>query len=328
MATSWSSAIANPANLPPLTLASAWSHWQLDVPVLVVVLAAAAAYLTGVARVRRSGRRWPGSRTAMFLLGGLGTIVVATMSVLGVYDRTLFWPEAVQNMLLIGLCPVLLGLGAPLRLIAESRRTPGHAPRWLSSAGRFLTFPLVSSLLGLGLLFGLYLTPYYEATLRSDLLHELLRAQLLIAGCLFIWPMLGGELLPPWCTHPIRVAIGFVDGLVDALPGLVVMLTGRVIAVGYYRSVGRTWGPTLHWDQTIGGGLMLTLAELVALPFLGGQLLAWIRADAAEAAEVDKRLDAIAIAEATAAGDAGTPELMRPWWETDPGSLGDRYRHT
>ena len=73
---------------------------------------------------------------------------------------------------------------------------------------------------------------------------------------------------------------------------------------------------------------MLTLAELVALPFLGGQLLAWIRADAAEAAEVDKRLDAIAIAEATAAGDAGTPELMRPWWETDPGSLGDRYRHT
>ncbi len=328
MATSWSSATANSGGLPPLTLASAWSHWQLDIPVLVVVAAAAAWYLSAVARLGRSGRAWPRARTLMFLLGGLGSVVVATMSALGVYDRTLFWPEAVQNMLLIGLCPVLLGLGAPLALATAARRRPAHAPRWLEMAGRVLTFPLVSSMLGLALLFGLYLTPYYEATLRSDVLHELLRAELLVAGCLFIWPMLGGELLPAWCTHPVRVAIGLVDGLVDALPGLVVMLTGRVIAAGYYRSVGRTWGPTLHWDQTIGGGLMLTLAELVALPFLGGQLLSWIRADAVEAAEVDRRLDEIAVADAAVAGDAGTPELMRPWWETEPGSLGDRYRHS
>ncbi|MGI9008891.1 MAG: cytochrome c oxidase assembly protein [Streptosporangiaceae bacterium] len=327
MATSWNSGIAKGGSLPPLTLASAWSQWRLDIPVLVVVLAAAAWYL-GAARLRRSGRPWPWPRTLMFLLGGLGSIVVATMSALGVYDRTLFWPEAVQNMLLIGLCPVLLGLGAPLRLAAESRRRPGPAPRWLGTAGRVLTFPLVSSLLGLALLFWLYLTPYYEATLRSDVLHELLRVQLLVAGCLFVWPMLGGELLPSWCTHPVRVAIGLVDGLVDALPGLVVMLTGRVIARGYYRSVGRTWGPSLHWDQTIGGGLMLTLAELVAVPFIGGQLLSWIRADAVEAAEADRRLDAVAVAQAAAAGDIGTPELMRPWWETEPGPLGDRYRHT
>ena len=314
--------------LPPLSWGQAWAEWRVDWPVLAVVLAAAAVYLLGVNRLHRSGRTWPMSRTAFFLAGGLGCLVVATMSPLGVYDRTLFWPEAVQNMLLISLCPVLLGLGAPLRLAAECRGRPMRRNRATGLVGRVLTFPLVSLLLAPAFLLCLYLTPYYAATLRSDLLHELLRAELLVIGCLFIWPMLGGELLPAWCSHPVRVAIGFFDGLVDALPGLVVMLTGRIIAGGYYRSLGRSWGPSLHWDQTIGGGLMLTLAELIALPFLGGQLMAWMRADAAEAAEIDKKLDHLAATQAAAEGDTGSPELMRPWWETDPGPLGDRYRHT
>ncbi|GHJ41893.1 hypothetical protein Sm713_75020 [Streptomyces sp. TS71-3] len=56
-------------------------------------------------------------RNADGACGGLGVLVVATMSSLAVYDHVLFWPAGVQN--------VLLDLVAPLGL------APGEGrPNW------------------------------------------------------------------------------------------------------------------------------------------------------------------------------------------------------
>ncbi|HZX07971.1 cytochrome c oxidase assembly protein [Kribbella sp.] len=288
-------------------------------PVLVGLLIVGAAYLIGVRRVRRAGGTWSVGRTLVFFGGGLGSVVVLTMSFLGTYDRVLFWPYAVQNVLLLALTPVLLAFGGPVELIG--RNFPSvRAARLV----KVLTFPAVSTLLGAVLLPLVYFTPYYLAVLQNDVLHELLRLQLVVAGCLFFWPMLGGESLPAWCTPPVRVAIGFLDGLLDALPGILIMTSSGTLAASYYLSVRHGWGPAPHEDQRFGGGIMLTLAEMVGLPFLGGQLVAWIRADRAEAVAVDRRLDQV-VAERAAAGER-EPELMRPWWETDPGQLADRFR--
>ncbi|GAA2797128.1 cytochrome c oxidase assembly protein [Kribbella solani] len=306
-------------DLEPLTVGRALGAWTLDVPVLVGVLVVGGVYLLGVRRAVQRGGSWPVWRTAVFFVGGLGSVVVLTMSFLGAYDRVLFWPYAVQNVLLLALTPVLLAFGGPMQLIALNFPSVGSA-RWL----RVLTFPAVSSLLGAALLPLVYFTPYYLAVLQNDVLHELLRLQLVLVGCLFFWPMLGGESLPEWCTPPVRVAIGFLDGLLDALPGILIMTSPGVLAAGYYLSVRHGWGPTPHQDQRLGGGIMLTLAEMVGLPFLAGQLVSWVRADRAEAAAVDRRLDQV-VAERVAAGER-EPELMRPWWETEPGQLADRFR--
>jgi cytochrome c oxidase assembly factor CtaG len=302
--------------VPPLTFARSLVAWTLDVPVLSVVVVVGVAYLVGVWRVRRSGDSWPVGRTVLFLAGGLGSAIVLTMSCLGTYDRVLFWPYAVQNVLLLSLTPVLLAFGEPVALAGRCL-PPRLVDRVRASRVlRVLTFPVVSSLLGAALMLCLYLTPYYDAVLRSDALHELLRLELVVLGCLFFWPMLGGEALPSWCTHPVRVAFGLLDGLVDAVPGLVVMTSMHVIAVGYYVSVRPGWGPSLRYDQQMGGGLMLGLVELVGLPFLAGQFVGWVRADRAEAAALDRRIDEL-VAERAAAG-VEEPELMRPWWETEP----------
>ncbi|WP_427888655.1 cytochrome c oxidase assembly protein [Kribbella sp. GL6] len=303
----------------PLTVGDALRAWTVDGPVLVGVLVVGAVYLAGVWRVRRSGGVWPVWRTLVFFGAGLGSVVVLTMSFLGTYDRVLFWPYAVQNVLLLALTPVLLAFGGPVQLIGLNFPSLG-AGRLV----RVLTFPAVSSLLGAALLPLVYFTPYYDAVLQNDVLHQLLRLQLIVVGCLFFWPMLGGESLPAWCTPPVRVAIGFLDGLLDALPGILIMTSPGTLAATYYLSVRHGWGPAPHEDQRFGGGLMLTLAEMVGLPFLAGQLVAWIRADKAEAAAVDRRLDRV-VAERAAAGE-DEPELMRPWWETDPGQLADRFR--
>ena len=78
-------------------------------------------YVAGVVRMHRRGDGWPWLRTVSFLVGGLGTIVIATMAFLGVYDDTLFTDHMVQHMILS-----MVVAGVP------RARRPGHA----GAAGR------------------------------------------------------------------------------------------------------------------------------------------------------------------------------------------------
>ncbi|MFF2526217.1 cytochrome c oxidase assembly protein [Streptomyces liangshanensis] len=284
------------------------------------------AYGAGVVRLRRAGRRWPAARTGAFVVLGLGTIVVATMSSLAVYDRVLFWPAAVQNILLDLLAPLGLALGDPLGLAAGD----GALHRALTSLpARVLTFPLVSSLVVLVSELTIYFTPYFTASLHHDAVRRLMQAQLLVTGCLFVLPMLTGrDLLPRWCTHPVRAALVFLDGLFDSVPGIVVMTSGTSVAGRWYAAQGRTWGPGVQQDQRLGGGLMLSLAELVALPFLIAVFAEWWRADRARSRDLDARLDRELAPAAPAGGGVPGPgpDLVRPWWETEDGEVGRRMR--
>jgi putative copper resistance protein D len=153
---------------------------------------------------------------------------------------------------------------------------------------------------------------------------QLLELQLVVTGCLFALPLLGVEVLPLWCTQPIRMAFAGLDGLLDAVPGIAVMTSKSLVAGGYYATVVRHWGPTRSWDQTIGGGLMLTVAEVIAIPFIAILFRAWIKEDAHHARQVDRALD-LAEARQVALTDVyDEPDTSRPWWELDPGPLADR----
>ena len=279
----------------------------------------------------------------MFL--GLGVIVVATMSSLAVYNRVLFWPAAVQNILLDLFAPLGLALGDPLGLASED----GPLRRAMTSRPvRLLTFPLVSSLLVLVSELTIYFTPYFATSLQSYGVRQLMHLQLLFTGCLFVLPMLTRqELLPRWCTHPVRAALVFFDGLFDSVPGIVVMTSGTLVAGHWYNTHPRTWGPSVQEDQLLGGGLMLTLAELVALPFLIAVFFQWWHVERDKTAELDARLDRelVPVAAVPVPGAPvpdtvedrtapverqdsaeAVPERVRPWWETDQGEVGQRMR--
>ena len=81
MAAALASGYHGPAELSPLR---AFTSWTAVVPVLVAVLLAAGLYLAGARRLRRAGQPWPAARAVAFLGGGLGVIVIATMSSVGV----------------------------------------------------------------------------------------------------------------------------------------------------------------------------------------------------------------------------------------------------
>ncbi|MDX6356619.1 MAG: hypothetical protein QOF98_3522, partial [Streptomyces sp.] len=136
--------VASVRALPELTTTRFLESWQLDGFALAAVLLLAVAYAYGVRRRLRAGERWPLWRTAAFYVFGLGTLVFATMSSLAVYNQVLFWPAAVQNILLDLFVPLGLALGDPLGLAAPT----GPLNRAVTSrVARILTYPLVSSVL-------------------------------------------------------------------------------------------------------------------------------------------------------------------------------------
>ncbi|MFE3855201.1 cytochrome c oxidase assembly protein [Streptomyces griseorubiginosus] len=317
--------------LAELTAGRLLSSWQLDIPALLLIAALATLYGWGVRRIHRRGERWSPARTAAFALLGLGALTVATMSGLAVYDQVLFWPAAVQNILLDLVAPLGLALGDPLRLAVEALPDGAAARVRRTMTGRLvrvLTFPLVSTVLVLATELTVYFTPYFATALRVGWLHQLMYLHLLVAGCLFVVPVLTREqTLPAWCTHPVRAALVFLDGIVDAVPGLVVMTHGTLIAGAWYLHHAPSWSPDVQHDQQIGGGAMLGIAELTALPFLLALLFQWARAERLQTAALDRRLDAELPPPAPPApGQAPPPERVRPWWETEQNEVAARIR--
>lgn len=313
-------------DLPPLTVGRFFTTWQLDPWTMLVVGLLLLGYLAGVRAAGRRGVGWSGTRTAWFAGLGLGSLVVATMSSLSVYSAVLFWPMAVQITLLLTIVPVGLGLGDPLGLATAALPVAG-ADRWHRLLGnravRFLTFPAVAPLLAVVTQFVVLFTGYIAAAQQHSWVMHVLQLQLVVTGCLFVLPLLGVEALPDWCTQPIRMTFAALDGLLDAIPGIVVMTSSSLVAHGYYATVNPSWGPTPAWDQVIGGGLMLTIAEVVAVPFVAILYVAWIREDASHARVIDRALDLEDLRGEP--GSAGRAEAAnRPWWEVDPGPLADR----
>lgn len=303
--------------LPPLNgVGAALGAWRLDPVALAFIVVAGAAYGTGVWRLRRRGGSWPVGRVAVFAVGGLGSVAVATMSFLGAYAHALFWVYTIQIMMLLMVCPVLLSLGAPLRLIA---RLAGD--RWRRRLRRMRDarimrvagFPGVPPVLMAAIPFAVYFTGLYAATLRSAALYEFVHLPLLLAGFLLVSPLAEPRILPRALSYPVAIFVAFADVLLDAFPGIVIRFDTHVIAASYYLGLHRPWGPSLLGDQQIGGDALWTVGETIDIPFLAVLFIMWMRADREETARVDARLDAAR----PPVRDDLEPETTAPWWETD-----------
>ncbi|MGV8978923.1 MAG: cytochrome c oxidase assembly protein [Cellulomonas sp.] len=303
-----------PGLLPPLTPATLMTSWVLDPLGASLAAVLAVVYSVGLVRSRRRGVRWPWLRSVAFLVMGVGSLVLATCGWIGAYRSSLFWVGAVQATVLSAVTPVGLALGDPVAL-AETTWGEARAQHLRSTlrgpVARVLMFPLVSSMLAIGSLILVFFTGYFVASTTSTLVRALLEAQMLVTGSLFVLPLLGADMLPAWCTPPVRAVIAFADGLLDALPGIFVMTAPRLLARGAVGLTTRSWGPSPELDQKLGGGAMLLVAEVVGLPVLAAVIAAWVRSDEADAREVDAALDALA-------PQTAEPELTRPWWEVDP----------
>ncbi|MGC0416943.1 cytochrome c oxidase assembly protein [Embleya sp. AB8] len=331
------------SHVAPFDATRVVTEWTFEPLTAVAVLLLGATYLLGVRRLRARGGTWRRSHTGYFV-GGLGTWVLATMSFLGVYQDVLFWPRAVQNMLLLMVVPLFLAEGAPLTLLRDNLAPDAVARLGRIRRGRVavaLTFPLFPSAVFVLAPFVLYLSGWYPATLHGGALPHLTRLLLVAIGAVYFWTRVQADPVPRRYPHLVSMWLTFVEVIFDGALGLYIMLGNHLIAADHYTAIARTWGPSLERDQVLGGGALWFTGDAAGLPFLAILLIRMIREDARNAAAIDHELDARAAAErataaaarADAAPDADAaaapaaddgPEMMRPWWETDP-RFANRY---
>lgn len=335
---------------PQLTLPRAFTEWTADPAMIALAAVLLACYLAGVYRVRRTGGEWKTGPAIAFCGLGIGFLVIATMSWIGVYQNILFYARATQTVLLVLLTPLFLAMGKPLTLFGTVFPRAGARVGKVvhSKVAVVLTFPAITSLLVFLVPMGMYFTSWYTATFHSGTARELTYLVLMVPGYLFFWTLLRVDLVPKQYPYGVAMWITAAEVVGDAFFGIAVIADTNILASSYYHAVGWPFGPSLATDQVLGGGIIWILGDAVGLPFLAVQLIQMMRADKVEAAEIDAELDAKEAARAArkaaraarAAWRAGEDypaakvasadeeeEEERPWWENDP-RFTERFKDT
>ena len=290
---------ADPAGtLPRFTLGRALTDWGLDPIPFVVAVWAVGLYALGVSVLRRRGDRWPVGRTLAFVGLGMGSFVLATLSGLGRYDTTLLSVHMVQHMLLSMVVPLALALGAPVTLAL--RTLPPAPRRWLlavlhSRVAKVLAFPPLAVALYVASPWALYFSPWYDASLASSYVHEVMHIHLVLVGTLFFWPLMGVDPVPGRVSHPFRVLLTLMTLPFHAFLGVTIMGQTTLIGAEHYLALREgpmgSWLPPALDDQHLAGGILWASGDLIGVLFFGVLFTQWVRSSMKEAAREDRRLD-------------------------------------
>jgi putative copper resistance protein D len=177
---------------------------------------------------------------------------------------------------------------------------------------RVLTFPPLTLLLYVVSPWALYFSGWYDATLHSAYLHEVMHIHLVLVGSLFFWPIVGVDPIPGRVSYPFRMLLVVLTLPFHAFLGVTVM--------GETELIGGSWYPDLHhgpmgsWlpepidDQHLAGGILWGSGDLVALVLFGVLFTQWVRASLKEATREDRRLDLLEAREAAASRRAAERE--------------------
>ncbi len=294
--------------LPPFSPSAIFTEWGLPPALTVLVAATVALYLYGVWLLHRRGDRWPWGRTAAFVVGGMGSFWFATSSGVATYDTTLLSVHMVQHMILSMAVPLFAALGAPVTLAL--RTLPRTPRRWLlallhSRVAAVLTFAPLTLALYIVSPWALYFSGWYDATLHSALLHDLMHVHLVVVGALFFTPILGVDPVPGRVSHPFRMLMLLLTLPFHAFLGVTIMGQSALIGGGWYPSLrpSMPWLPDAAADQHLAGGILWSSGDLIGLVLFGVLFVQWVRASRQEARREDRRLDRLERLERAGAGE-------------------------
>jgi putative copper resistance protein D len=257
-----------PSAVDPFSLAQLATAWRVNALVLLAIAVAAGAYLVGVRTLARHGRRWPVSRTAMFVTALL-VAVVDLCSGVATYAPAMVSVQIAQLLVALLVVPALVALAAPLTLRQEVRdlRGAGGTPTVLDRvAARTLTSPVLGAVAVNVLLLGLYRSSLVELSLRSPWVHLLVLALALAAGFALLCPVLAVDRLPSSSAGVVE-RMGSLGAVIGCLGILAAQLRygDRLLAARWFLELRWGWVDPVA-DQRLGGAIIgVTAAVMVAL---------------------------------------------------------------
>ncbi len=269
--------------------------WSFEVEVWLPIILAAWGYL---AMVRSVDREHPGNRVPRrriwYWMAGLGTLLLATQSVIGKYDTTLFTVHMSQHLLLTMVAAPLLLLGAPVTLVLRASSSEVRK-RWIlpvlhSRIVSVLSNPLVAWTLFAAVMWGSHFSSLFDAALEDPGIHQMEHALYLGTALLFWWPVVGVDPAPRRLSHPMRIGYLMVGMPFSSFLGLAIF-SATTVLYRHYATLQRDWGQSAIDDQSWAGGIMWAGGDLAFLIAMVFAVVTWLRSEEVEGRRMDALLD-------------------------------------
>lgn len=280
---------------PPTDAAGILAAWHIDLPMILGLAIAAAAYLSAVRSVDEAHRsnRWQRRRTVAFLLALLA-VGIALLSPIDTLSDDLLTVHMVQHLLLVSVAAPLFaasGIGTlALRTATSDVRSRYLLPFLHSRLVAALTFPVIGWVAFAGVMWGSHFSSLYNAALLDDGVHAVEHMLYLAAASLFWWPLLSPDPLR-WRLHPGVKLIA----LLAQMPPMSFLAVTIISASAplYAAYLGRTdaFGINALDDQRVAGSLMWLTGDVAFLVPAAFLLVALFRYEEQETKRVDARLD-------------------------------------
>ncbi|MFR9751650.1 cytochrome c oxidase assembly protein [Nocardia sp. 004] len=283
----------------PPTFARLLFDWRFDLLFGTVAIVLAVLYLLGVRRLRARGDAWPVGRTIAWL-SGCAVLLFTTSSGVGRYSPAMFSVHMGAHMALSMLVPILLALGGAVTLALRAlppagRDVPG--PReWLLAAvhnpvSRFLTNPIVASVIFVAGFYALYLGGIFDTYADSHAAHLFMNMHFLLSGYLFYWVVIGIDPKPRQVEPLTKLAMVFGSLPFHAFFGITLMSMTTVLGGWFYRGLGLDWNSDLLGDQRNGSSLAWASGEIPLVVVMVALLVQWSRSDERLAKRTDRAAD-------------------------------------
>ena len=190
---------------------------------------------------------------------GCALLWVCVASAIGAYAMSLFWMHMVLHLLLIMVVPAFLVLGHPLTVLVEACPAAGAAggaagaPLVAGHAGD--TGPRPGCWLYAATIVATHLTGFMDQMAEHAWLMTGEQVLYVVAGYLFLLPLLGEEPIRPEPPYLQRLVLLVAAMIPDTVVGIVLMQAGHdpfSVMMGMHP----TWALPALADLQVGGALM------------------------------------------------------------------------
>lgn len=263
------------AELDPLTWSTFFTTWRLEAGWLEASVVLIAAYLLGH---RRSSATTVRPWRVVSWVTGVVLMWVSVSSAIGTYAMSIFWMHMVLHLMLIMVVPALLVLGHPLTVLLEAFDGPARerVQRALHSwPVTVLSHPAVGLVIYSVTIIGTHLTGFMDFMAEHTWAMTAELVLYLVAGYLFLLPLLGEEPIRRNPSYLSRLAVFVVAMIPDTIVGIVLLQTDRQ---PFPRMIAMhpAWAPDGLVDVNTAGALMWAAGDGLMMILAMGMMVSVI----------------------------------------------------
>lgn len=144
---------------------------------------------------------------------GVAIVLMGLSPSINAYAHASITGHMIQHLLLGMYAPIALVMAAPVTLALASLPTASARSLvgFMNTPGvRYISHPVTAMTLDIGAMFVLYLTPLYTAMHGQPVFGALLKLHFMLAGCLFVWAIVGPDPAPRRPGPGWRLSVLFV----------------------------------------------------------------------------------------------------------------------